>query len=134
MVSPSLTKPKHHVFKNYNCNWIDILSKMFWRKNLKPFLVSNLISLSFLVSFEWFINLWVYQLDIYKTSFKSKCNETITKELNLKVQNYNLISTKVNRPTTIHLRFQRKLKFYTFFFCFVVKMNFVAFCLTLPML
>jgi hypothetical protein len=37
----------------------------------------------------------------------------MTNELNIKIQNYNLISTRVNRPTTIHLRFQRKSTSYT---------------------
>jgi hypothetical protein len=74
---------------------------MFWRKNLRPSLVSNPIFFSFLVSLNWFKNLWVYQLDIYKTFFKSKCNKTMTKELNFKIQNYNLISTRVNKPTTL---------------------------------
>jgi hypothetical protein len=31
-------------------------------------------------------NLQVYQLDIYKTYFKSKCNKKMTKEFNLKIQ------------------------------------------------
>jgi len=75
----------------------------------------------------------MYQLNIYKNFFKSKCNKTMTKELNLKIQNYNLISIKVNRPTTMHLRFQRKLTSYTLFL-FSVKINFVSFLLTLPML
>jgi len=76
----------------------------------------------------------VYQLNICKTSFKSKCDKVMTKELNLKIQNYNLISIRVNRPTTIHLRFQRNLTSYTFFFSFFLKINFVTFDLTLPML
>jgi hypothetical protein len=56
-----------------------------------------------------------------KTFFKSKCNKTMKKELNLKIQNYNLISTKVNRPTTIHLRFQRKSTSYTLLIFLLLK-------------
>jgi hypothetical protein len=48
--------------------------------------------------------------------FQVQMPQNNDKELNLKIQNYNLISIRVNRPTTIHLRFQRKSTSYTFFF------------------
>jgi hypothetical protein len=60
--------------------------------------------------------------------FKSKCNKTMTKKLNLKIQNYNLISTKINRPTTLGNQLLTHCSF------FVIKIKFVAFHLTLSML
>jgi hypothetical protein len=54
---------------------------MFWSKNLKPFLVSNPFFFSFFVFLKWLKTLWVYQLNIYKIYFKSKCNKTMKKNL-----------------------------------------------------
>jgi hypothetical protein len=42
--------------------------------------------------------------------FQIQMQKTITKQFNLKIQNCNLISTRVNRPT-VHLIFQKKLSF-----------------------
>jgi hypothetical protein len=57
----------------------------------------------------------------------------MTKELNIKIQNYNLISTKVNRSTSIHLNFKGS-QLLTHCSLFFVKLNFVAFHVTFPML
>jgi hypothetical protein len=43
---------------------------------------------SFKVHFEWFKKLWMCHLKIYKTYLKFKCNKTMTKQFNLKIQNY----------------------------------------------
>ncbi len=57
----------------------DILFQNFWRKNFRPFLVSNPIFSSFLIHFEWYKNRWVHQLAILKKKFFSK-GKKITKK------------------------------------------------------
>jgi len=69
----------------------DILFQFFWKKNLKPSLVSNPISFSILVYFELFKNLLVHQLRIYKTYWYSKCNKTMMKEFNLNIWNCDIL-------------------------------------------
>ncbi len=48
----------------------DIFIPNVWRKNFRPSLVSNPISFSFLVNFEWYKNLWECQLEIQKNLFE----------------------------------------------------------------
>ncbi len=71
-----------HTLEDYKCFWntkskgtrkkkqeekeedSNILFPNFWRESSRPFLVSNAISSSFLVRFEWYWNHWVHQLRI----------------------------------------------------------------------
>lgn len=62
----------------------------FWRKNSKPFKISNPIIFSFLIFFEWHKNLWLHQLKIYKQKLYSKGNGITTKEFSLEIQNCNM--------------------------------------------
>jgi hypothetical protein len=99
------TMTKECNLKIWNCN---ILFQMFWKKIFKPFLISNPISFSFLVHFDWSKNLKVCQVGIYKTSLNSKCNKTMMKEFNFKIQNYfNMSITKHELPLhkTTHIFF-----------------------------
>jgi hypothetical protein len=62
----------------------DIFIQKFWRKNFRSSLISNPISFSFLVNFEWYKNMWVCQLEIHKPLCTPKAKEQWPEDLTSK--------------------------------------------------
>lgn len=74
-------------------------SQTIWKKNIKALILSNFISFSFRILFEWSKQLSVHQLELYKTSLKS-IDKIITMLKDFKFQITNAFKTPLMKPWT----------------------------------